>query len=255
MAKEMIDVISELAEKFIQAKHYSQGRNGMKICKITPHIMASKWTGTRCAEFFAEGTRQASANYCIGKDGDIVCSVKEEDRAWTSTNGNNDRQAITIECANDVLGGEWHISDATWNSLVNLCVDVCRRYNFKLVYDGTSNGSLTRHNMFANTNCPGPYLQSRLEELAEIVNRRLEKEKMIKKLCDKYGEENVDKALSYFIEAFINADETSEWAKEELKEAVELKITDGTKPKLPATREQTAIMITRAVKMLKQKNS
>lgn len=147
-------MISELASYFIQAKHYSKGRNGQKICKITPHMMASKWTGKRCAEFFAEGTRQASANYCIGYNGDIVCSVLEEDRAWTSSNGNNDRQAITIECANDEIGGDWHISTATWNSLVNLCVDICRRYNFKLVYDGTPNGSLTRHNMFINTTCP-----------------------------------------------------------------------------------------------------
>lgn len=186
-------MISELAENFIQAKHYSQGRNGMKICKITPHIMAAKWTGTRCANFFAEGTRQASANYCIGYEGDIVCSVKEEDRAWTSTNGNNDRQAITIECANDIAGGDWHISDATWNSLVNLCVDICKRYNFKLVYDGTPNGSLTRHNMFINTTCPGPYLQGRLAELAEVVNKRLEEDVMFED-----GDEL--KAIDYLVE-------------------------------------------------------
>lgn len=168
-------MISKLAEGFIQAKWFTEGRNEMRICKITPHIMAAKWTGKRCAEFFAGGTREASANYCIGYDGDIVCAVKEEDRSWASANGNNDRQAITIECANDVTGGDWHISDATWNSLVNLCVDICKRYNFKLVYDGTPNGSLTRHNMFLNTTCPGPYLQGRLKELADTVNKRLEK--------------------------------------------------------------------------------
>ena len=165
-------MISKLAEGFIQSNWFTEGRNGMRICKITPHIMASKWTGKRCAEFFAEGSRKASANYCIGIDGDIFCSVKEEDRSWASYNGNNDRQAITIECANDEIGGEWHISDNTWNSLINLCVDICKRYNFKLVYDGTPNGSLTRHNMFLNTNCPGPYLQGRLGELAETVNKR-----------------------------------------------------------------------------------
>ena len=189
----MIEMISELAEKYIEAKHYSEGRNGMKICKITPHIMAAKWTGKRCADFFAEGTRQASSNYCIGYDGDIVCAVKEENRAWTSANGNNDRQAITIECSNDITGGEWHISDATWNSLVNLCVDICKRYNFKLVYDGTPNGSLTRHNMFANTNCPGAYLQSRLGELAETVNKKLEEAVMFKN-----GQEY--QALDYLVE-------------------------------------------------------
>lgn len=189
-------MISELAGCFIQAKHYSKGRKGQSICKITPHIMAAKWTGKRCAEFFAEGTREASANYCIGYNGDIVCSVLEEDRAWTSYNGDNDRQAITIECANDVIGGDWHISTATWNSLVNLCVDICRRYNFKLVYDGTPNGSLTRHNMFMNTNCPGPYLQSRFEELAETVNKRLEEIEM-------FDTNQEYEALEYLVERGI----------------------------------------------------
>lgn len=241
-------MISELAEKFIQAKHYSQGRNEMKICKITPHVMAAKWTGTRCANFFAEGTRQASANYCIGYEGDIVCSVKEEDRAWTSSSGNNDRQAITIECANDVLGGEWHISDATWNSLVNLCVDICKRYNFKLVYDGTSNGSLTRHNMFWNTNCPGPYLQSRLGELAETVNKRLEAKKMIEeKLIKEYGAEAYEKALRKLIESVNDDGLPSTWAEDELKKAKELGITDGSNPEMFTTRQETAAMIVRAV--------
>lgn len=189
-------MISELAGSFIQAKYYSKGRSGKKICKITPHIMASKWTAKRCAEFFAEGTREASANYCIGYQGDIVCSVLEEDRSWASYNGNNDRQAITIECANDEIGGDWHISDATWNSLVNLCVDICHRYNFKLVYDGTPNGSLTRHNMFLNTTCPGPYLQSRFEELAETVNKRLE-------LMDMFDTNQEYEALEYLVERGI----------------------------------------------------
>lgn len=61
------------------------------------------------------------------------------------------------------------ITEASWNSLVNLCVDICRRHDFRLTYDGTKNGSLTRHNMYANTSCPGNYLQSRLPELARIA--------------------------------------------------------------------------------------
>ena len=72
------------------------------------------------------------------------------------------------------MGGEWPVSDKAWNSLIELCVDICKRYNFKLIYDGTPNGSLTRHDMFKDTNCPGPYLGSKFEELVQIVNSRLE---------------------------------------------------------------------------------
>lgn len=155
--------------------NYQKGRNGQKICKFTPHIMAGILTGKQCAvNIFQKSTRYASANYCIGNDGDIVCNVYEEDRAYTSSSRSNDNQAITVEVSNCEYGGDWKISDAAWNSLVKLAVDVCKRYNFKLVYDGTPNGSLTRHNMFANTSCPGKYLQNRFQELADTVNAQLD---------------------------------------------------------------------------------
>ena len=167
---------SKLAQGFMPAHstNYSKGRSGYKICKITPHHMAGKLTAKRCGELFQNPNRYASANYGIGYNGEILCYVDENDRAYTSSNRVNDCQAITIEVANSQNGGDWPISDASWNSLVNLCVDICRRYGFRLEYDGTPNGSLTRHNMFASTSCPGPYLQGKFPELVEVVNARLE---------------------------------------------------------------------------------
>ena len=166
---------SKLAQSFMPAhsNNYSKGRSGYKVCKITPHHMAGKLTAKRCGELFQNGSRQASANYGIGYNGEIICYVDEDNRAYTSSNKANDCQAITIEVANSQNGGDWPISDASWNSLVNLCVDICQRYNFKLEYDGTPNGSLTRHNMFTATTCPGPYLQGRFEELVSAVNSKL----------------------------------------------------------------------------------
>lgn len=173
---------SSLTNKTILAHYsnYTKGRKDVrtgisyKICKITPHIMAGVLTGEQCAKnIFQKPNRNASANYCIGVKGDIVCNVEEENRAWTSSNRVNDFQAITIEVSNSKMYGNWPISDASWKSLVNLCADICKRYNFKLVYDGTAKGSLTRHNMFANTACPGKYLQSKFPQLVKEVNARL----------------------------------------------------------------------------------
>ena len=140
--------------------------------------MSGILTGRQCAKIFQNPNRNASANYCIGYDGDIILCVDEYYRAWTSSNKDNDQQAITIECSNDQIGGEWHISDATWNSLVALCVDICRRYNFRLEFNGNPSGSLTMHKMFANTDCPGPYLGSRFDELENTVNAILDGGKM-----------------------------------------------------------------------------
>ena len=167
---------SNLTSAYLPAssRNYTQGRRGYKICKITPHHMAGRLTAAQCANIFKNPARQASSNYGIGYNGEIACYVDEENRAWTSSNRANDCQAITIEVANSSTGGDWPISDASWNALVKLCVDICRRHGFRLEYDGTPNGSLTRHDMFANTNCPGPYLKSRLPELARVVNAKLD---------------------------------------------------------------------------------
>lgn len=159
-------------EILAHSNNYTHGRDSQKVCKITPHHMAGVMSGKQCAELFQKEGRQASANYCIGVNGDIVLSVPEEYRAWTSSSRWNDCRAITIEVSDCDL--YWNISEASWNSLVNLCVDICKRYNFKLTYDGTKNGSLTRHNMFANTSCPGKPLQDRFPELARIVNEKLD---------------------------------------------------------------------------------
>ena len=134
--------------------NYQKGRAGQQICKITPHQMAGKLTGKQCAvNIFGKAGRKASANYCIGYDGDIVCNVEEENRAYTSSSAWNDNLAITVEISNSANGTD-KITDASWKSLINLCVDVCSRYGFKLTYDGTKNGGLTRHNMYAKTSCP-----------------------------------------------------------------------------------------------------
>ena len=156
------------------SNNYQKGRSGYKICKITPHHMAGVLSAERCGKLFQDPKRKASANYGIGDDGEIICYVDEDNRAYTSANKANDCQAITIEISNAIAGGMWPISAAAWESLINLCVDICERYDFRLEYDGTPNGSLTRHNMFAATSCPGPYLQERFDDLVELVNARLD---------------------------------------------------------------------------------
>lgn len=167
---------SELTQVLVPAStsNYTQGRRGYKICKITVHHMAGVLSAEQCGKIFQASGRQASANYGIGNDGKIACYVEEENRAWTSSNAENDCQAITIEVSNSSTGGNWPVSATAWKSLVNLCVDICKRYGFRLTYDGTKNGSLTRHNMFANTNCPGEYLQSKFPQLVQEVNARLD---------------------------------------------------------------------------------
>jgi hypothetical protein len=163
--------MSSLTNERIYVDNWSS-RNGRPICKITPHHMAGNLSLQTCANVLQNSG--ASANYCIDSEGRIACLVDEDCRSWCSYSYDNDSQAITIEVANDGGAPDWHVSDAAFNSLVNLSADICQRFGFRLVYDETPNGSLTRHNMFMATTCPGPYLQSKFPELVQRVNEILD---------------------------------------------------------------------------------
>lgn len=165
---------SKLISGVIASPNHYNGRNGYKLCKFTPHHAAGVCTAEQLANIFRSPSRGASCTYAIGNDGKIIGVVDEVNGPWTSNSYVNDSQAVTVEVSNCEVGGEWKISDAAWNSLVQLAVDVCRRNNFRLYYDGTPNGSLTTHNMFAATACPGPYLRARMPELARTVNSILD---------------------------------------------------------------------------------
>lgn len=153
-------------------------RYGNKISRITPHYMCWYTDGETCARSFVPASRQASANYCIGKDGDICCNVLEENRAWTTGSAYNDRMAITIECANYTDTKNGHINGElpkkTWDSLVALCVDICTRYGFRLKYTGNDKGNLTKHCWYQSTDCPGPWFTNQFTRLASEVNAILD---------------------------------------------------------------------------------
>lgn len=145
-----------------------------KIQKITIHHMAGNLSVETCGEVFQN--KEASANYGIGSDGRVGLYVEEHNRAWTSSNPTNDHQAVTIEVANDTIGGDWHVSDKALSKLIDLCVDICKRNSIKkLNFTGDKKGNLTMHKWFAATNCPGAYLESKFPYIATEVNKRLDK--------------------------------------------------------------------------------
>ena len=156
----------------------SSNPRNKKISKITIHHMAGNLTIEQCGQVFAPSTRQGSSNYGIGTDGRIGMYVEEKNRAWTSSNASNDNMAVTIEVANDVIGGNWHVSDKAMASLIDLCTDICKRNGIeKLNFTGDKNGNLTMHKYFAATACPGAYLESKFPYIASEVNKRLSTKK------------------------------------------------------------------------------
>lgn len=141
---------------------------------IVIHHMAGKLTVEQCGNVFAPSSRKASSNYGIDGNGRIGLYVEEKNRSWATSSRAIDSRAITIEVANSVAGGNWPVSDKAMASLINLCVDICKRNGIKkLNYTGDKNGNLQMHKWYAATGCPGAYLESKFPYIANEVNKRL----------------------------------------------------------------------------------
>ena len=146
------------------------------ITKITPHHMAGVCSIEQFCNIVANPAREMSANYGIGNDGRIGLTCEEKNRSWCSSSPWNDHRAVTIEVSNSAYGDAsgWPIGDAAYNSLIKLCVDICKRNNIpKLVFTGDTSGSLTFHYMYAQTQCPGPWLKAHAQDLCNKVNAQL----------------------------------------------------------------------------------
>lgn len=145
-----------------------------KIKKITIHHVAGNLTVETIGNVFAPASRKASSNYGVDNRGRVGMYVEEKNRAWTSSSADNDNQAVTIEVSNESGAPDWKVSDIALNKTIELCVDICKRNGIKqLNFTGDKNGNLTMHKWFANTNCPGPYLESKFPYIAAEVNKQL----------------------------------------------------------------------------------
>lgn len=154
------------------------------ITRITPHCIVGQWTAKQGCDYFATTDRECSANYIVGKDGSVGLSVEEKDRSWCSSSSDNDNRAITIECASDV-SAPYAFTDACYNKLVELCVDICKRNGkTKLLWFGDKDKSLnykpaanemvlTVHRWFAAKSCPGDWMYARMGDLATKVTAQL----------------------------------------------------------------------------------
>lgn len=166
--------IVRLTEDYSSGRYHNRHNPKGVIDKITIHHMAGNLTVERCGELFATSDREVSSNYGIGTDGRIGLYVEEKNRPWTSSSPANDYHAVTIEVANDKIGGDWHVSDKALAATIKLCVDICKRNGIKkLNFTGDATGNLTMHCYFTATSCPGPYLKRKFKYIADEVNKQL----------------------------------------------------------------------------------
>lgn len=146
--------------------NYTKGRSGRKIEAITIHHMAGRLTAEQCGKIFQKVGRYGSSHYGVGYDGSIANYVDEEDTAWTNSNWDSNCKSVTIETSDN--DNSWYVNDITLNALIKLVADIAKRRNLGKLVPGKN---LTWHSMFTNTTCPGDYLRSKMQYIADEANK------------------------------------------------------------------------------------
>lgn len=198
-------------EKYMaHSNNYSTGRSGRKIEKVTIHHMAGVLTAKQCGSIFQNGSRKASANYGVGKNGEIALFVDEANTSYADANWDSNCKSVTIETANNKTGGDWTVSDEVLNSLIKLVADILKRNNLGKAVKGKN---VTWHSMYAATACPGNYLRRKMDYIVDEVNKILDggtstskpstpnKEETKKHIIDEdglWGEDTTRKAQEVF---------------------------------------------------------
>lgn len=146
--------------------NYTKGRSGRNIEAITIHHMAGRLTAEACGRIFQTVGRCGSSHYGIGYDGKIAQYVDEADTAWTNSNWDSNCKSVTIETSDNDTS--WYVNDTTLNSLIKLVADIAKRNNLGTLVPGKN---LTWHSMFTSTTCPGDYLRSKMQYIADEANK------------------------------------------------------------------------------------
>lgn len=146
--------------------NYTKGRSGRSIEAITIHHMAGRLTAEQCGRIFQAKGRYGSSHYGVGYDGSIANYVDEEDTAWTNSNWDSNCKSVTIETSDN--DNSWYVNDITLNALIKLVADIAKRRGLGTLVPGKN---LTWHSMFTSTTCPGDYLRSKMQYIADEANK------------------------------------------------------------------------------------
>ncbi len=175
--------------------NFTKGRNGHTIDTITIHCVVGQVNLAYAKNLFMDPARQASSNYVVTKDGEIVLKVDEANRAWTTggsyktgtihngctlneTGRDNDFHAVTIEVASDNVA-PYAITDKALQATIRLVADIAKRNNIgtlkwsndpKLI-GKPDQQNMTVHRWFDARSCPGDYIMSKMNYIVSEANK------------------------------------------------------------------------------------
>ena len=149
----------DIIEMLLTPNPYSRPGIGLKrVTKIVVHYVGNAGSSAANNRDYFEGLGKSgltysSSHYIVGLNGEIIRCVPENEIAYASNDAN--ACSISIEtCHPDATG---KFKDVTYNSLIWLCADICRRYQLNPISD------IIRHYDVTGKLCPLWYVKNPAE--------------------------------------------------------------------------------------------
>ena len=159
----------------IKDNGFGGSRNGQPINGVVIHHVA----GTNGLGYVAnKNTRNSHPTYHIANSG-AVTGVVHPDRRPFSTGGAPDPNAVTFEIDNSSAGGDWPVSPAALEALIDVIVyhgsqspRAGKGFAKNLPAVKQSEFFIAWHSQYSATACPGPFIMSQLDYIVTECNKR-----------------------------------------------------------------------------------
>lgn len=150
----------EIQERLLTINPYSRsGEKQGTIKNIIVHWVGNAKSTAIANRNYFESLKDshktyASSHYIIGLNGEIIRCIPENEVAFHAGSHSMNRKSIGIENCHPDWEGKFN--EATYNSLVELCADICKRYNLGI-------DAIIRHYDVTGKECPRYYVRNEQE--------------------------------------------------------------------------------------------
>ena len=159
----------------IKDNGFGGSRNGQPINGVVIHHVA----GTNGLGYVANAnTRNSHPTYHIANSG-AVTGIVNPDRRPYSTGGTPDPNAVTFEVDNSSVGGDWPVSPAALEALIDVIVyhasqspRAGKGFAKNEPSVRQSEFFIAWHSQYKATACPGPFIMSQLDYIVDQCNKR-----------------------------------------------------------------------------------
>lgn len=161
---------TKIVQDFLTPNPYSRPQDALeKVNGIVIHYVGNSGTSAQSNKNYFESLKDtkstyASSHFLIGLEGEIIQCLPLNEIAFASKERNLD--TISIEFSHKTIEGE--PSESTYESLVELSVALCKKYNL-------TSDDILRHYDVTGKNCPRYYVENEdaWKAFLEEVDNRL----------------------------------------------------------------------------------